>query len=149
MKITVYSNNRLRETCARWGVARDFADPMLNYLVYGYEPGSCFTAVLANDFYRAMGSSHPSNTVEAFKALAGWIQDIMPREAFGNYEAVKQWTRLEEADRRAILERQGLIYTEQEEIKRYEMNVRWNPHYTNIEIKNECIQWHNWLYRNL
>jgi hypothetical protein len=116
MKITVYSNNRLRETCARWGVARDFADPMLNYLVYGYEPGSCFTAVLANDFYRAMGSSHPSNTVEAFKALAGWIQDIMPREAFGNYEAVKQWTRLEEADRRAILERQGLIYTEQEEI---------------------------------
>jgi len=63
-----------------------------------------------------MGSSHPSNTVEAFKALAGWIQDIMPREAFGNYEAVKQWTRLEEADRRAILERQGLIYTEQEEI---------------------------------
>jgi hypothetical protein len=116
MKITVYSNNRLRETCSTWGVARDFADPMLNYLVYGYEPGSCFTAVLANDFFRAMGSSHPSNTVEAFKALAGWIQDTMPCEAFGNYETVKRWLLMSESQRRTILERQGLIYTEQEEI---------------------------------
>jgi hypothetical protein len=116
MKITVYSNNRLRETCNRWGVPGDFANPMLNYLVYGYEPGSCFTAVLANDFFRALGSSHPSNTVEAFKSLAGWIQDTMPREAFGSYEAVKNWTQLDEVARRVILERQGLIYTEQEEI---------------------------------
>jgi hypothetical protein len=124
MKITVYSNNRLRETCARWGVARDFADPMLNYLVYGYEPGSCFTAVLANDFFRALGSSHPSNTVEAFKALAGWIQDTMPREAFGSYENVKHWIQLDETSRRAILERHELIYTEQEEIMKTLRNDR-------------------------
>lgn len=116
MNITVYSWNLLKESCERWSVPRDFADPMLNYLVYGYAPGSCFSAVLANDFFRAIGSSHPSNTVEAFKALSGWIQDTMPREAFGSYETVRQWCQLDAVVRRAILERQGLIYTQHEEV---------------------------------
>ena len=116
MNITVYSWNLLRESCARWEVPRDFADPMLNYLVYGYAPGSCFSAVLANDFFRAIGSSHPSNTVEAFKALSGWIHDVFPAEARGSYQAVDQWCQLDAVARRAILERQGLIYTQHEEV---------------------------------
>lgn len=116
MNITVYSHNLLRESCARWEVPRDFADPMLNYLVYGYAPGSCFSAVLANDFFRAVQSSHPNNTVEAFKFLTGWIHDRFPPEAHGSYQAVAQWCQLDAGARRAILERQGLIYTEQEEV---------------------------------
>ena len=116
MNITVYSHNLMKETCARWAVPRDFADPMINYLVYGYEPGSCFSAVLANDFFTAIRSSHPSNTVEAFKALAAWILNNFPTESFGRYDTVQQWCRLDEVARRAILERQGLIYTEQQEI---------------------------------
>jgi hypothetical protein len=116
MKLTVYSNNRLRETCSQWNVAQDFAGPMLNYLVYGYEPGSCFTAVLANDFYRAIASSHPNNTVEAFKYLAGWINECFPKECYGSYEAVEHWLKLTSDNRRAILERCQLVYTEQEEI---------------------------------
>lgn len=116
MNITVYSRNRLYETFTKWDVPRDFADPMANYLVYGYEPGSCFTAVLANDFYRAIGSSHPNNTVEAFKNLAGWIKDCMPIEAYGGYKNVKEWLELASQDRRLILEENKLIYTEQEEV---------------------------------
>lgn len=116
MNLTVYSHNLLLDTARSWEVPRDFADPVLNYLVYGYEPGSCFTAVLANDFYRAIGSSHPANTVEAFKALAGWIQAHFPKEAYGNYEAVGYWLDLSPVERREILERQGLIYSEAEEI---------------------------------
>ena len=116
MNITVYSHNLLRESCARWGVPRDLADPMLNYLVYGYAPGSCFSAVLANDFFRAIGSSHSMNSVDAFKALAGWIQDCMPSEAYGSYQAVDQWRQLDAGTRRSILERQGLIYTQHEEV---------------------------------
>ena len=72
--------------------------------------------MLANDFYRAIGSSHPANTVEAFKALAGWIQAHFPKEAYGNYEAVGYWLDLSPVKRREILERQGLIYSEAEEI---------------------------------
>ena len=116
MQLTIYSNNRLREGCSAWNVPNDFAGPMLNYLVYGYEPGSCFTAVLANDFARAIGSSHPSNTIDAFKSLVGWINEFFPAEAHGSYAIVGQWTKLDTIKRRAILEQEHLIYTEQEEI---------------------------------
>ena len=115
MNITVYSNNRLRETASQWEVPQDFANPMLNYLVYGYKPGSCFTAVLANDFVGAMSRSHPANTVQAMKSLVGWIQDYMPAGAWGNYDAVKSWAALDESFRRQILEEHNLIYSEREE----------------------------------
>jgi hypothetical protein len=116
MNITVYSRNRLYETFTKWDVPRDFADPMANYLVYGYEPGGFFTSVLANDFFAAISRSHPSNTVEALKCLVGWINDCMPPEAFGSYQAVSNWCYMKPEHRRSILERYELIYTEQEEI---------------------------------
>jgi len=116
MNITVYSRNRLYETFSKWDVPRDFADPMANYLVYGYEPGGCFTSVLANNFFAAIQSSHPANTVEAFKCLVGWINDCMPSEAYGSDNQVSEWCCLPEGHRRAILEKYELIYTEQEEV---------------------------------
>ena len=116
MNLTAHSKNRLMETFQKWDVPRDFADPMYNYLVYGCEPGSCFTAVLANDFMRAMQSSHPANTVEAFKALVGWMSDCMPIESYGSYLAVKHWLKLGEDDRRRVLEIHRLVYTAKEEV---------------------------------
>jgi hypothetical protein len=89
---------------------------MANYLVYGYEPGGCFYAVLANNFFAAIQSSHPANTVEAFKCLVGWINDCMPSEAYGSDNRVSEWCCLPEGHRRAILEKYELIYTEQEEV---------------------------------
>lgn len=115
MMITHYSRARLYRTFNQWDVPQDFADPMANYLVYGYEPGSCFTAVLANDFMGAIRSSHPSNTVEAFKALEGWLYSHVPPEAYGSYEHVRAWLDLDPDERRTILERNRLIYTAQEE----------------------------------
>ena len=91
MMITIHSRNRLYATFNEWEVPRDFADPMANYLIYGYEPGSCFTAVLANDFIGAIRSSHPGNTVTAFKALAGWLYSHVPPEAYGSYDKVRAW----------------------------------------------------------
>jgi hypothetical protein len=100
-----------------WEVPQDdFAGPMLNYLVYGYEPGSCFTAILANDFFRAVQHSHPSNTVESFKALAGWINESFPKVSYGSYQAVDNWTKLSDDERRTVLERYSLIFTEKEEM---------------------------------
>jgi len=116
MNITVYSRNRLYETFTKWDVPRDFADPMANYLVYGYSPGGFFTSVLANDFHGAIARSHPSNTVEALKSLVGWIGDCMPPETFGSYQAVSDWCYMKPENRRSILERYGSIYTEQEEV---------------------------------
>lgn len=116
MKLTDYSRNRILDTFSKWDLPRDFSDPIYNYLVYGYEPGSCFTAVLANDFYAAIQSSHPANTVNAFKSLAGWIREHMPAEAYGSYLAVKHWIRLDEDVRRRVLENHQLIYPSKEEV---------------------------------
>ncbi len=116
MKLTTYSRNKILETFNHWGVPKDFADPMYNYLVHGFSPGGCFTAVLANDFHRAIGSSHPSNSVEALKSLSGWILDQLPTEARGSYNNVDVWCGLPEDVRRGILEDYELIYTEQQEI---------------------------------
>jgi hypothetical protein len=116
MNITVYSRNRLYETFSKWDVPRDFADPMANYLVYGYSPGGFFTSVLANDFHGAVSRSHPSNTIEALKCLGGWVTDCMPREAHGSYDVVADWLTYDSGVRRLILEENNLIYTEQEEV---------------------------------
>ena len=116
MKLTKYNQNRILNTFKNWEIPRDFAEPMYNYLVFGFEPGSCFTSALANDFYGAIRSSHPANTVEAFKALAGWIHGEIPGEAFGSYKAVRDWCGLTSEQRRAIMEEHGMLYTEEEEV---------------------------------
>ena len=103
------------ETFAHWDVPKDFADPMYNYLIYGWAPGSCFSSVLANDFAGAISRSHPANTIEAFKALVGWIDSTVPEEARGSYEKVSAWGGINPEQRRIILEYNGLIYTPKEE----------------------------------
>jgi hypothetical protein len=116
MKLGIHSKNRVFKTFENWSVPKDFADPMYNYLIYGYEPGSFFTAVLANDFVRAVQCSHPGNTIQALKYLAGWIVGEMPGEARGDYETVDQWCRLSADMRRNILENKQIIYTKEEEM---------------------------------
>ena len=116
MNLTYHSRNKLMQTFAHWSVPKDFAEPFYNYLVFGYTPGSCFTSVLANDFVSAISRSHPSNTINAFKALVGWMRDTMPVEAYGSYEKVAKWTELNPEQRRIILEHNGLVYTEKEEM---------------------------------
>ena len=103
------------KTFQTWHVPKDYADPMYNYLVHGYNPGSCFTSILANDFAGAIARSHPANTIESFKALTGWMSDTMPRETYGSYKAVDDWCYLTENARRAVLEKYELVYSEKDE----------------------------------
>jgi hypothetical protein len=116
MKLTKLSRNRMMESATRWTVPREYFDPLFNYLVYGFEPGSFWSAVLANDFWRAVQSSHPSNDIPALKHVVGWIRDSFPPESYGSYEQLQEWIRLSPHTRRMILEQHELIYTEQEEI---------------------------------
>ena len=116
MDITVYSRNRLYETFSNWDVSRDFSDTIANYLIYGYQPGSCLTAVLANNFIDAIRHSHSSNTVNSFKALAGWINEHCPELAYGSYARVDAWCDLTADMRRPILEKRRLVFTEKEEV---------------------------------
>lgn len=116
MKLTKLSKQRLTLTANRWTVSKEYFDPLYNYLVHGFEPGSFWTAVLANDFMAAVSHSHPSNDIPALKYTVGWIRESFPPGAWGSYEQQQAWIKLDSHTRRMILEHEGLIYTEQEEI---------------------------------
>lgn len=115
MELTKYSRNRLLGSLNHWRVCKDFADPMYNYLVHGFEPGGFFSGWYANDA-TAILHSHPANTVEALKDLTKWMVNAMPREAWGSREKVRAWLKMESAQRRKILHECDLVYTEEEEI---------------------------------
>lgn len=118
MNITKLSRSRMMESATRWTVPREYFDPLYNYLVHGFEPGSFWTAVLCNDFFEAIQHSHPSNDIPALKHTAGWIRDSFPPESYGDYHRVQEWIKLAPGYRRMSLEAAQLIYTEQEEIMR-------------------------------
>ena len=116
MNLTKFSKDRMTLSASHWTVPREYFDPLFNYLVHGFKPGSFWTAVLCNDFMAAIQSSHPSNTIEALKSTVGWIRDSFPPESYGDYHRVEQWIALAPGYRRMSLEAAHMIYTEQEEI---------------------------------
>lgn len=117
MELTKYSQNRLLNTFALHGVPKEYADPLYNYLVHGFEPGSFWRAVLANDFHRAIMSSHPQNTVPTLKNAVSWLNDTLEHGvAWGDYHAVEHWLKMTPEERRAVLETNRLVYTEKEEV---------------------------------
>ena len=116
MNLTKFSRDRMLLSASHWSVPRDYFDPLFNYLVHGFKPGSFWTAVLCNDFMAAIQSSHPSNTIDALKNTVGWIQDSFPSESYGNYHMVEDWLNRSGHERRMSLEAAHLIYTEQQEI---------------------------------
>jgi len=117
MNLTKYGKYKLQNKIAGYDVDRDFADPIYNYLVHGFEPGSFFRSVLANDFMDAITRSHPANTIKALKNLVCFIVNEMPHGiTHGSYEVVDAWTKLTTEERRKILEECKLILTEKEEI---------------------------------
>jgi len=119
MNITEFSKRRMRQSADVWRVDDEFYQPMYNYLVHGFSPGSFFTSVLANNFIDAMMRSHPSNTIPALKALSGWIRDSLPLCSRGSYAAVESWTRMTDSERRVHLEVAQLIFTEKDEVEQY------------------------------
>ena len=116
MDIGPYSRKQVMTTFVQWDVPKEYADPFYNYLVYGYSPGGFFTSVLANDWSGAVMRSHPSNTIEALKAITGWIRDYIPSQARGSYPAVDHWCRLDSDTRTKILLEHNLILPSKTEV---------------------------------
>jgi hypothetical protein len=116
MTVSKLNRDRVMLTASRWTVAREYFDPLYNYLVYGFEPGSFWTAVLANDFMTAVEHSHPSNSIPHLKHAVGWIQDTFPEGSYGDYPSVKYWVNMDPHLRRMTLEHHQILLTEQEEI---------------------------------
>ena len=116
MKLSIYSERRLRNRLNYWGVYGDFEDPLYNYLGLGLDPGGFFSNALANDFTGAMSRCHLGNHPESIKALCGWLVNCCPDSAWGSHRAVSQWIDTTEDQRRQALLAAKLIYTEPEEV---------------------------------
>jgi len=116
MNLTKFSRDRMMLTATRWSVPRDYFEPLYNYLVHGFEPGSFWSAVLANDFMRAVQHSHPGNDIPALKNTVGWILDSWPKAAYGDCSTIQTWVDFSGHERRLYLEQHNLIYSEQEEV---------------------------------
>ena len=113
----VYSKVKMMGGAADWNISRDYFDPIYNYLIYGYSPGSFFTALLCNDFFHAIGKSHPSNSISSLKNLTGWIRSLRGHNIFwGNIDVVNSWLKLSDQQRREALEKLNIIYSEKDEV---------------------------------
>ena len=110
MKLSEHSQNRLLHSFSLWEVPQEYCQPVRDYLVNGWDPGSFYTAVLANDFMSAVTRSHPGNHIDILKRLAGWVLNVMPAAAWGSYDRVQTWLNMNDEDRRAVLEQAKLIY---------------------------------------
>ncbi len=117
VKLTEYSKNRFYKSFQEYDVPAEFAEPIYNYFVYGFQPGGFFTAMLANDFMGAISRSHPANTVQALKLLVTWLENSRSKHLiWGDYPTLERWMRADEGYKRAVLESIGLIYSEEQEI---------------------------------
>ncbi len=114
MELGKHSRNRLLGSLNHWRVVKDFAVPMHNYLVYGFEPGGFFKGWYARDAM-AIVHSHSANTVDALKDLSKWMLNCMPHESWGSYDRVHAWVKMPADQRRKILVDCDLVYTEEQE----------------------------------
>jgi hypothetical protein len=108
------NRNRIYNTLADWHVPREWADVMYRYLGHGLEPGSMFSALLANDARRMIQSSHPLNTMDALKSVSGWVQATVPDQARDSYKNIQSWCNLNDDQRWEILHRHGLVLSAKE-----------------------------------
>ena len=130
MKLSEHSRNRLLHSFDQWHVPQEYSQHVYNYLVNGFDPGSFYTAVLANDFMSAVLRSHTGRQIDTLKGLAGWIYNTMPAAAWGSYDRVRTWLNMSDEQRRTVLEQAKLIYTTRDEmwlILKNEETV--NPYY--------------------
>ena len=117
MDFSRYSKAHIMRGAVDWNVTKEYFDPIYNYLVHGFEPGSFYSALLANDMFRAMACSHPANNIQQLKNLTGWIRSTMGHGIFwGSEEVVQNWLKMSSGDRREKLELLRLVIPEKDEI---------------------------------
>ena len=132
MDFSRYSKVRIMNSAAHWNVTKEYFDPIYNYMVHGFEPGSFYTALLSNDLFRAMASSHPANSVNELKKLTAWIRSTMGHGIFwGSEEVVQSWLKMTTEERREKLELLNLVIPEKQEVV---MILKGEP----------CVEPHMW-----
>lgn len=116
MNYTNHSRNIIRGRLRQWMADENAIGAFERYVLYGIPPGRCFTGMLANDFMVAVSSAHVSLNATILKGFAGFLANELPKTMWGTHERVDAWMRLSTIERREMLEKFGLVLTEEEEV---------------------------------
>ena len=117
-----YSRALFEHSVQRWdyynnSLHSDWVDTLWRYYAMGLNPGSFFSAVLANNMMDAMAHCHPGNRLDSIKALCGWIRECGMRGiAWGDYDTVRSWLSLPQSVRVQHLARHNLAYPSEVEV---------------------------------
>lgn len=65
-------------------------ESILNYILYGFQPGSFLTCLLSGDSFGAIRRADLQN-VSSFAIIHFWILENLPEESYGNSEKVNNW----------------------------------------------------------
>ena len=79
-----------------------------NYFAYGLHPGSFGTAILRNDFMRAITTFHPALTSKTLRDIGLWFLNTPLPDAFGSIESIENWVLRTDEERRDIMIEYGL-----------------------------------------
>ena len=65
-------------------------ETITNYLIRGWAPGGFVEAMIARDYERALYCADTGNR-QRFWAIAMWLNECMPAESRGSYQAIEMW----------------------------------------------------------
>jgi hypothetical protein len=95
----------------------DAGGVLVDYLIRGFEPGSFYYFMFANDMFAAVGHAHPSISMAHLKQLVGFMKYHFPEGmAWGSNTAVDRWLDMTDDERFEKLRERGLWLTEAQEM---------------------------------
>lgn len=79
MKYSQFSKDRLRRRIREYSSMVNIRESLENYLLYGYDPGSCYKAFFAGDSFNCFLHGHPANSFLEFKEMSAFIVNLCPK----------------------------------------------------------------------
>ena len=92
-----------------WNLQQEHVESLFAYFVYGFDPGSFFTALLENNMYEAACHSHPANRWEDIRNTCRWIVNSAPRNSYGSQKKVEAWMNQTDDERRKCCEDANIL----------------------------------------
>jgi hypothetical protein len=102
---------KFNKTFEHFPVTDEWQAEAYQYVVLGYDPGSFFSALFANDLLLAAQRSHPLNQWNNIQELVKWLHFEAPAQCHGSHEKVHAWLELSKEKRTKICEEKGLVAT--------------------------------------
>lgn len=111
MQLNQYSKDQIAHSLNGYGISLNSSRPLVQYLVYGFHPGSFFNSVIANDLSGALLHADHNKTLNELHSIVSWITQCWPARSFGSDKSVKTWRMIKREIRFNYLREHNLIFT--------------------------------------